>query len=459
MGMAFADTILAETDATMAIVDRYAQPGGHWTRSYPFVRLHQPSVFYGVNSRELGTGLIDEGGLNAGLHELASGNEILTYFDQIMRKTFQPTGRMSYFPMSFYDGPAPDQPGTQLFHSVVSGESRAVVVRRRLVDATYMNVTVPAMAPPKYGVAPGVRVVPPNDLTSLQIQPGHFTIVGGGKTGIDVCLWLLGQSVAPDDITWIVPRDSWFLNRANIQPGSRAGSAATGLGPGLLATLDAQSVGELFQRVEASGGLLRLNADITPTAYRCATVTVAELEQLRRIKNVLRHGRVRRISRDGVEFADITVPGKTDTLYVDCSADGLERRPTVPIFDGGRITLQAVIPCQQVFSAAFTAHVEAAYSDDVVRNELCQAAPHPSSALDFLRYIIEVGGRMSRWSADPALLDWLSRARSVVRVPAGLTTEQSNQISQFMELAKAQLEKLLEEASRTSVCVIQPAGG
>ncbi len=26
-------------------------PGGHWTRAYPFVRLHQPSAYYGVNSR------------------------------------------------------------------------------------------------------------------------------------------------------------------------------------------------------------------------------------------------------------------------------------------------------------------------------------------------------------------------------------------------------------------------
>ena len=444
MGMAFADTLLAETDATVAMVDRYAQPGGHWTRSYPFVRLHQPSVFYGVNSRELGTGLIDEDGLNAGLHELASGSEILTYFDQVMRKTLLPTGRVSYFPVSFYDGPAPDQPGQQRFHSVITGEPSAVFVRRRTVDATYMNVTVPATTPPKYTVAPGVRVVPPNDLAALDNTPGHYTIVGGGKTGIDACLWLLQQSVDPNDITWIVPRDSWFLNRANIQPDSGPGSAATGLEAGLLATLNAQSVEEIFQRVEASGGLLRLTPDVTPTAYRCATVTVAELEQLRRIKDVLRHGRVRSITRDGIEFSGVTVPSQPDTLYVDCTADGLERRPTVPVFDGARITLQAVIPCQQVFSAGFTAHIEAAYPDDVVKNELCQAASHPGSASDYLRYIIEVGSRMSRWGADPALLDWLSRARSVVRVPSGLTAEQAGQMSQFIELAKAQLEKLLD---------------
>ena len=27
------------------------RPGGHWNDAYPFVRLHQPAAFYGVNSR------------------------------------------------------------------------------------------------------------------------------------------------------------------------------------------------------------------------------------------------------------------------------------------------------------------------------------------------------------------------------------------------------------------------
>ena len=54
MGMAFTDTILHESDATIALVDRLDRPGGHWNHAYPFVRLHQPSAYYGVNSRPLG---------------------------------------------------------------------------------------------------------------------------------------------------------------------------------------------------------------------------------------------------------------------------------------------------------------------------------------------------------------------------------------------------------------------
>jgi cation diffusion facilitator CzcD-associated flavoprotein CzcO len=43
MGMAFADEILSrDGKARIVMVDRRANPGGHWVDAYPFVRLHQP---------------------------------------------------------------------------------------------------------------------------------------------------------------------------------------------------------------------------------------------------------------------------------------------------------------------------------------------------------------------------------------------------------------------------------
>ena len=55
MGMAFTDVLTTESEATITIVDRYHQPGGHWNVAHPFVRFHQQSSFYGVNSRQWGT--------------------------------------------------------------------------------------------------------------------------------------------------------------------------------------------------------------------------------------------------------------------------------------------------------------------------------------------------------------------------------------------------------------------
>ena len=62
--MAFADTMLSESDATMVLVDRRHRPGGHWNDAYPFIRLHSPAMFYGVNSAPLGGDRIDATGLN-----------------------------------------------------------------------------------------------------------------------------------------------------------------------------------------------------------------------------------------------------------------------------------------------------------------------------------------------------------------------------------------------------------
>ena len=68
------------------------------------MRLHQPSAFYGVGSTILGSNRIDESGFNRRYYELASGPEVRTYFDRVMRERFLPSGRVQYFPMCEYNG-------------------------------------------------------------------------------------------------------------------------------------------------------------------------------------------------------------------------------------------------------------------------------------------------------------------------------------------------------------------
>ena len=70
-GLAFADALVAGADVEVAIVDRRPAPGGHWVDAYPFVRLHTPSAYYGVNSLALGGDRIDADGENAGFYERA----------------------------------------------------------------------------------------------------------------------------------------------------------------------------------------------------------------------------------------------------------------------------------------------------------------------------------------------------------------------------------------------------
>ena len=48
MGMAFTDALIDHADVHVTLVDRRHAAGGHWQDAYPFVQLHQASVFYGV---------------------------------------------------------------------------------------------------------------------------------------------------------------------------------------------------------------------------------------------------------------------------------------------------------------------------------------------------------------------------------------------------------------------------
>ena len=103
-GMAFADTLVAHTDAEVVLVDRRHRPGGHWLDAYPFVRLHQPSAYYGVESRPLGHDGIDEHGLNAGFYERASADEICDYYSRVLDENLLPTGRVRFLGMSDHRG-------------------------------------------------------------------------------------------------------------------------------------------------------------------------------------------------------------------------------------------------------------------------------------------------------------------------------------------------------------------
>ena len=89
MAMAFTDELLTQNpQATVVLVDRHAKPGGHWNNAYRFVSLHQPALYYGVNSENLGTGGT----------ALTSGTEVLAYFERVLNKLTH-TGGLCDFPM------------------------------------------------------------------------------------------------------------------------------------------------------------------------------------------------------------------------------------------------------------------------------------------------------------------------------------------------------------------------
>jgi NAD(P)-binding Rossmann-like domain len=401
MGLAFADTVITESDATVVMVDRNDRPGGHWTTAYPFVRLHQPSAYYGVNSRHLGSDTIDHGGLNAGYYELASGAEVCAYFDAVMHQQLLPSGRVTYLPMSEYLGHGRIR--------TLGGEEIEVTARR--VVSSHVEIIVPSMRQPPYAVD-GVECVPPNALPRIRAAADRYVIVGAGKTAMDTCLWLLRHGIAPERLTWIKPRDSWILDRAAVQPGSQfAKRVLRDFSAQLAAVHEAESLADLFVRLENKGCLVRIDPSVDPTMYRCAILAQAELAQLRRIEDVVRLGHV-----TSIEPGRVTLEGggrdvEGSVLYIDCSADGFAHRDPVPVFDGEHISLQAVRTCQPAFSAAVTGHVEVAYADDDTRNAFCGPVPYPCEPADWLRMMLAFNKNQLQWFSDPDMMAWVDRAR------------------------------------------------
>ncbi|MFP5225881.1 MAG: pyridine nucleotide-disulfide oxidoreductase, partial [Actinomycetota bacterium] len=99
--MAFTDALIDHAeDVHVTIVDRRSAAGGHWLDAYPFVRLHQASVFYGVASTILGDGSLQQDGPEAGLQERADQPEIVSYFDDILQRRFIRGGRVTFLPRS-----------------------------------------------------------------------------------------------------------------------------------------------------------------------------------------------------------------------------------------------------------------------------------------------------------------------------------------------------------------------
>jgi hypothetical protein len=364
-GMAFADTLVAHSDAEVVIVDRRHGPGGHWHDAYPFVRLHQPSAYYGVESRPLGNDRIDEHGPNAGFYERASAADICDYYSRVLDETLLPTGRVRFLGLS-------DHRGEGRVVSLLDGTETTVTARRKVVDATYMQPEIPARHTPGFTFGAGVAVIPPNALVDISEPPDRFTVIGAGKTAIDTCVWLLDQGIDPDRVRWIRGRDPWQFDRTFTQPLDLVGSYIRLQACWVEAAAAATDGYDFAHRLEEAGIFLRLDPAIEPLAFRGATVSAREIDVARRIDDVVRARRVHHIGRTSIGTDAGEVAASPHDLYVDCTAAGVPPSAARPVFDDGQITIQFVAVGFLPWSAATIGFVESTELPDDEKNGLCQ---------------------------------------------------------------------------------------
>ncbi|MEN0071477.1 MAG: NAD(P)-binding protein [Propionicimonas sp.] len=408
MGMAFADALVTHSNARVAIVDRRHAAGGHWLEAYPFVRLHQASLFYGVASTRLGDGRLQATGPEAGLQERATGPEVCAYYGRVLDGLLA-TGRVEFFPGCEFTG-------GRGFRSLVSG-TRFSAPGARLVDATYLAGEIPGTTAPPFQVGGGVRVVPVNDLARLDDPPGRFVIVGAGKTAADACVWLLQRGVDPGAICWVRPREPWLLNRAVVQPDAAVFQAMAA--DTMEAVLEASDPDGVFRGLEERGVMLRIDRAVTPTMAKTPTLARWELELLRSITDVVRQGHLRSVEPGRLWFAGAGVRIPRGTLVVHCAAAGLPTRELVPIWQPDAIRPRPVrvgFPC---FGAAVAGYVEATRPDDAARNAVWRPSPYSDTPADWVAMQVVGGDASQALSREPDVREWANTTTlNPARVPA-----------------------------------------
>jgi hypothetical protein len=374
-------------------------------------------VFYGVASTVLGTGAVQQKGPEAGLQERARQPQIQAYYDEILRRRFIGSGRVTFLGGSDYhtDG------SSHLVTSRVSDETVRIDVRRRIVDSAYLSPTIPATTPPPFGVAGDARVVAINELATLAGAPSSYVIVGSGKTATDGIVWLLGNGVRPERIVWIRPRDPWMLNRAVVQPDPVVALGLTA--DTMAAAADAESLDDLFLRLEAAGVMLRIDTNVTPTMAKTPTLGSWELDLLRTIEHVVRLGHVKHVTRREMVLEGGSVPLAPDSLVVHCAASGLQYPPLVPLWQPDKIRLQTIrvgFPC---FCAALAGYVEATRDDDRERNRLCPPNTLPDTPASWARMLVRGTIAARTYGAEPDIAAW---ANGCALNPARVQPEQRN---------------------------------
>jgi hypothetical protein len=298
----------------------------------------------------------------------------------------------------------------------MTGATTTVQVRRKLVDASHFTPDVPATSPSKFDVAAGVRLATPTQLAQLgqtsQNIPTGYCIVGAGKTAMDAAMWLLAQGVAPAHIHWVMPRDSWLVNRLSTQPGEEFFMHSIGgMALQMRALAEARDVDDLFLRLEACGQMLRLDRTQTPRMFHYATLSEGEVLALRQITQVLRRGRVLAIEPEALVLEQGRVAMPAGLLYINCSASAVRPRGNPAMFEPGKITPQLVRAPLVTFSAAVCAYVETHYADDAEKNALCTPVPFPRGLAGYITATLVGQANQQRWNQDKTLREWMRHTR------------------------------------------------
>ena len=131
-------------DTKIILIDKKGAPGGHWVDAYGYVRLHQPSIVYGIASKQLEGNWLKCMITNFTLpwNHRANKTEVLSYFSDFVKEKEQ----IDFYPNCVYNfDNKEDDPGDDIhsFSSVDGSVSYKVNVNVKLIDATKGENIIP----------------------------------------------------------------------------------------------------------------------------------------------------------------------------------------------------------------------------------------------------------------------------------------------------------------------------
>jgi hypothetical protein len=174
----------------------------------------------------------------------------------------------------------------------------------------------------------------------------------------------------------------------------------------MAAAAAAESLDDLFLRLEAAGVMLRIDTNVTPTMAKTPTLATWELDRLRTIENVVRRGHIKHVTGSEMVFADGKVSLAPGSLVVHAAASGLAYPPLVPLWGPDTIRLQTIrvgFPC---FNAALAGYVEATRDDDRERNRLCPPNTLPNDPKSWARMQVLGALALRAFGAEPDIAEW-----------------------------------------------------
>lgn len=345
--------------------------------------------------------------------------------------------RVEFFPCSTFDFEAfvKGDGKTIRFSQCSESGSRTscnVQVREKVVNAVLGANAIPSQCPPNFKHANNINLVTVNDvfsMTSTSAQErkatggswfswgsgkssqsttsvtketssdatnsesyrkaieisskSRFVVIGAGKTGMDCVHYLLTElDVSPDQIFWVLSQDVWMLNRASASPQRVVEYTLKALeGEG-----DERSINLALER---DGHVFRLDASkkVEPTASRFPTISIQELEVLRKVEKLIRQGRIREITADGdliFENGHVTKreffrdpedsSTSSDIFYIHCSSPGpfAGKKPLTIFPRPNYLCLWPLVNPPTTQSGSFLAAIECARLNKTLNTSLIQ---------------------------------------------------------------------------------------